>query len=90
MKMDILREAHYVYNFDRELYFNPAAKKAFSFPFIDDHGEDELRRSINERTDGSEWKFYFNFPPTERVKRELESMLDESQSVHLAGVHGAS
>ena len=31
MKMDILRDAHYTYNFDHELYFNREAKKAFSF-----------------------------------------------------------
>ena len=87
MKMDILRAANYTYNFDRELYFNSDAKKAFSFPFLDDHSEDEVLRSINECTDGSEWKFYFNFPPSERVKRELASTLSEEADMHLAGAH---
>jgi hypothetical protein len=75
MKMDILREAHYVYNFDHELFFNREAKKAFSFPFLDDHGEEELLRSIAESTASSGWRFYFNFPPSDRVRRELERML---------------
>lgn len=90
MKMDILRAANYSYNFDHELYFNRDAKKAFSFPFLDDHAEDEVLRSINECTDGSAWKFYFNFPPSERVKRELASTLSEEADMHLAGAHSAS
>jgi hypothetical protein len=89
MKMDILRAANYTFNFDRQLYFNRNAKKAFSFPFLDDHSVDEILHSINECTDGSEWKFYFNFPPSERVKRELASMLSEDADVHLAGAHSA-
>ena len=90
MKMDILRDANYAYNFDHELYFNRDVKKVFSFPFLDDHTEDEVLRSINERTDGSAWKFYFNFPPSERVKRELESTLLEEADMHLAEAHSAS
>ena len=90
MKMDILRAANYTYNFDRQLYFNRDAKKAFSFPFLDDHSEDEVLRSINEHTDDSEWKFYFNFPPSERVKRELARMLAEEADMHLVGAHSAS
>src|ERR1035441_10192638 len=90
MKMDILQAANYTYNFDHELYFNRDAKKAFSFPFLDDHAEDEVLRFIDECTDGSAWKFYFNFPPSERVKRELESALSEEADMHLAGAHSAS
>ena len=90
MKMDILRAANYTYNFDHELYFNRDAKKAFSLPFLDDHAEDEVLHSINECTDGSVWKFYFNVPPSERVKRQLESVLSEEANMHLAGAHSAS
>jgi len=90
MKMDILRSANYTYNFDHELYFNRDAKKAFSLPFLDDHPEDEVLRSINECTDGSTWKFYFNFPPSERVKLELESKLSKGADMHLTGAHNAS
>ncbi len=87
MKMEILRAANYIFNFDRQLYFNRDAKKAFSFPFLDDHSEDEVLRSINERTDDSEWKFYFNFPPSERVKQEIVSTLSEEADMHLVGAH---
>jgi hypothetical protein len=90
MKMDILRAGHYTYNFDHELYFNRDAKKVFSFPFLDDHAEDEVLRCINERTDRSAWTFYFNFPPSQGVKRELESTLSEEVDMHLAGAHSAS
>jgi hypothetical protein len=81
MKMDILRAANYSFNFDHELYFNREAKKAFSFPFLDDHAEEEVLRSINESTASSEWRFYFNFPPSEKVKRELESELCLEEAV---------
>jgi len=90
MKMDILRAANYTYNFDHELYFNRDAKKAFSLPFLDDHAEDEVLHSVDECTDGSVWKFYFNVPPSERVKRQLESVLSEEANMHLAGAHSAS
>jgi hypothetical protein len=89
MKLDILRTANYAYNFDHDLYFNRDAKKAFSFPFLDDHTEDEVLRSINECTEGSAWKFYFNFSPSERIRRELESTLSEEADMHLAGAHSA-
>ena len=75
MKMDVLRDAHYTYNFDQELFINPDQKKAFSFPFIDDHSERELAAYINEMTEGKGWRFYFNNPPSDRVRRELESVL---------------
>jgi len=75
MKMDILRAAQYTYDFDHELYFNRTAKKAFSFPFIDDHSEMELARYVSEMSNESGWKFYFNFPPSDRVKRLLENSL---------------
>lgn len=90
MKMDILRAANYTFNFDHELYFNREAKKAFSFPFLDDHTEDEVLRYMNEGTDGGEWKFYFNVPPSKRVKLELESVLAEEAEMHLAGSQFAS
>jgi hypothetical protein len=75
MKKDILWSADYRYDFDRDLFFNPKAKKAFSLEFVDDASEEELRRRIGENTDGSQWQFYFNVPPSEGVRRELESML---------------
>jgi hypothetical protein len=75
MKKDILREAEYRYNFDRDIYFNRKAKKAFSLEFVDDTPEEELARRVRESTENSGWTFYFNHPPSESVKRELESVL---------------
>jgi hypothetical protein len=75
MKKDILLAADYRYNFDRCIYFNRSARKAFSLEFVDDKPESELRQLIQEPTDGSEWKFYFNSGPTEGAKRILEQVL---------------
>ena len=75
MNKDILKEAEYWFNFDHALFYNRKAKKAFSLEFVDDKPEDEIRRRIGENTNGNGWTFYFNSPPTESVKRELERML---------------
>ena len=75
MKKDILREADYRYNFDRDIYFNRKAKKAFSLEFVDDKPEEELAQRIRESTDSTGWTFYFNSPPSESVKRVLERVL---------------
>ena len=75
MKKDILLKAGYTYNFDRDLYINRAAKKAFSLEFVDDKPEEELAQRVQENSGGNGWKFYFNSVPTEGMKRELERML---------------
>jgi hypothetical protein len=75
MKKDILKEADYRYNFDRDIYFNRKAKKAFSLEFVDDHPEEELLRRLRENTNGNGWTFYFNSPPSDGVKRVLEQVL---------------
>lgn len=75
MKKDILREADYRYNFDRDIYFNRTVKKAFSLEFVDDTPEEELVRRIRERTSSNRWTFYFHSTPSEGVKRELERVL---------------
>jgi hypothetical protein len=75
MKKDILLKANYRYNFDRDLFYNRKVKKAFSLEFVDDQSEEEIRRRIEEGTGGNGWKFYFNSPPSEGVKRELERVL---------------
>ncbi|HEY1808317.1 MAG TPA: hypothetical protein VGG42_07125 [Acidobacteriaceae bacterium] len=74
-KKDILHDANYRYDFDRDLFINRAVKKAFSIEFVDDHPEDELRRLIQEDDKGNGWKFYFNAVPSEGVRRELERVL---------------
>jgi hypothetical protein len=75
MKKDILKEADYRYNFDRDMYFNRATKKAFSLEFVDDHSEEDLQRRIRESTNSAGWTIYFNSEPSESVKRELERVL---------------
>jgi len=73
-KQHLLADAGYVYNFDGEVYFNRKAKKAFSVEFVEDNDEDKLERCIRQETDGK-WLFYFNSPPAEAVRRELETVL---------------
>jgi hypothetical protein len=75
MKRDILLKANYRYNFDRDLYFNREAKKAFSLEFVDDNSEEELARRIREDNGGTGWKFYTNSDLSDSVRRELESAL---------------
>jgi hypothetical protein len=75
-KKQILDDAGYRYDFDRSLYFNRKAKKAFSVEFIDDKAEGELKKRIAQKNDGREWLFFFNNPPSEAVKRELEESLE--------------
>ena len=74
-KKNVLLEANYRYNFDRDIYFNRDAKKAFSLEFVDDKPVEELLRHMGESTNGNRWTFYFNSPPSEGVKRELERVL---------------
>ncbi len=57
------------------VYFNRTAKKVFSAEFVDDNDETELQKRIAEGPNGVDWRFYFNSPPPEGVKRELEHVL---------------
>jgi hypothetical protein len=75
MKKDVLKEAQYWYNFDRDIYYNRKARKAFSLEFVDDKPEEVIRQCIEENTNGDGWTFYFNSNPSEGVKRELERVL---------------
>ena len=74
-KTEILDEAGYAYSFDREMYINRKTKKAFSVEFVQDHSEEQIRKYILEHTGGLKWRFYFNSPPSETVKHELEGVL---------------
>ena len=74
-KSDILWQAGYRYNFDRDLWVNPKAKKAFSVEFVDDNVEGEIVRRIEQCTNGNGWTFYFNSTPSEGVMRVLEQVL---------------
>jgi len=75
-KQEILEQAGYAYSFNRMSYINRDARKVFSIEFVQDHNEDELRAKINEPPPPQgEWRFYFNSPPSEAVKRELSAVL---------------
>jgi hypothetical protein len=74
-KSQILEGAGYVYSLDRLMYVNREAKKVFSEEFVEDHAEDELQKCIRENS-GGEWRFYFNMPPPESVKREIVHLLE--------------
>jgi hypothetical protein len=75
-KQQILEDAGYAYSFDRAIYLNQKAGKAFSVEFVQDHSEDELQACIEEPAPPrGEWRFYFNSPPSDTVKRELAAVL---------------
>jgi hypothetical protein len=75
-KSEMLFAANYRYNFDRDLYVNRQARKAFSLEYVDDNSEEAIRRAIQEITDGKNWHFYFNVNPSESVRRILEDDLE--------------
>jgi hypothetical protein len=74
-KQQILESKGYRYSFDRQIYFNRDAKKAFSVEFIEDHPADELERLIRENPRSTDWAFFFNERPSDAVKRELVNVL---------------
>jgi hypothetical protein len=75
-KRQILEAAGYAYSFDRMIYINRDARKAFSEEFVEDNPEGDLEARINEPAPpAGEWRFYFNSDPSEAVKRELSALL---------------
>ena len=70
-KKQILEDAGYAYSFDRLSYISRQARKVFSIEFVQDHSEEQLRARIIETTPAGEWRFYFNLPPSDSVKREF-------------------
>ena len=75
-KRRLLENAGFVYNFDRELYYNRNVRKAFSVEFIEDHNNIDLEQFIKENSDARSWRFYFNSPLSNAVRRELISVLE--------------
>jgi hypothetical protein len=73
-KMHLLDDAGYYYNFDRMMYINRKAKKAFSVEFVDDHPEAEIRSKIEEPIH-EDWRFYTNSDLPESTKKELKRVL---------------
>lgn len=75
-KTRILEEAGYIYHFDREIYFNRSARKAFSTEFVEDHTADELQKLIAKKKKTNNWSFYFSSKvvPLD-IRRQLEETL---------------
>ena len=72
-KTSLLDSAGYAYNFDRMMYINRHAKKAFSFELVDDNPKSAIETKIRERNGDGEWCFYTNLPMSEGTKRNLRS-----------------
>jgi len=75
MKRELLVQANYRYNFDRDMYVNRNQKKAFSIEYVDDTPETEIANKIQEKTDSSSWTIYTNLALPDGIKRELERVL---------------
>lgn len=66
-KEPILRSRGYAYNFDRMVYLNREAKKAFSVEWIEDHSEEELRQALDEQNASDDWQLYLSARPSQSV-----------------------
>jgi hypothetical protein len=79
-KLQLLENAGYYYNFDRLVYVNRDARKAFSIEFVQDHNDTDLAARIKETISPAEWRFYFNVAPSDAVKRELSAILGNGRT----------
>lgn len=73
-KEELLESSGYQYHFGRMIYFNRAARRAFSLEFIEDHPQQELLKLL-EAPPTEDWVFFFNASPSDRVKRDLAEAL---------------
>jgi hypothetical protein len=73
-KEELLESSGYRYHFDRMMYFNRAARQAFSLEFVEGHSQREIEELL-ETPATNDWVFHFNEPPSDRVKRELAEAL---------------
>lgn len=71
-KTRILEGAGYRYSFDREVYFNRQAKKAFSVEFVEDRSEDEIEQLIRDNAPSTNWRFFLS---SRLPRRSSESSL---------------
>jgi hypothetical protein len=46
IKEELLENSGYRYHFDRMMYINRAARRAFSLEFVEDHSQQEIRRLL--------------------------------------------
>ena len=74
-KEGLLENSGYRYHFDRMIYFNRTARRAFSLEFVEDHTYQELQNLVNEPPSANGWSIHFNEQPSDRVNRELAEAL---------------
>ena len=77
-KTQILEDAGYAYNFDREIYVNRKDRRVFSLECVEDKSEDWLKERINAPVlQTGNWDFNFSYdpPPSDGVKRALSAIL---------------
>lgn len=75
-KQQLLKGEGYRYSFDRQVYFNRNAKKAFSVEFIEDNSEDDIAQLIRDDSPNPGWRFFFNREPSAAVRQELANVLE--------------
>jgi len=76
-KEALLEGSGYRYHFDRMIYFNRATRRALSLEFVADHSFNEIQDLVDKQPPAANgWTFYFNEPPSDRIKRELAEVLD--------------
>jgi len=75
-KEELLENSGYRYHFDRMIYFNRAARRAFSLEFVEEHSQQEIQKLL-ELPSTDDWVFYFNTSPSDRVKRALAEALEK-------------
>ena len=73
-KEEVLESSGYQYHFDRMIYFNRATRRAFSLEYVEDHSQEEILKVLHAPPT-EDWVFYFNVPPSDRVKRDLAEAL---------------
>ena len=76
-KTQILEDAGYAYNFDREIYVNRKDRRVFSLWCVEDKSEDWLKEKIGTPVlPAGKWDFNFSRePPSAGVERELSAIL---------------
>jgi hypothetical protein len=79
-KSQILKDAGYRYNLERELYVNRAIRTAFSIDFLEETDEQEIRRRLSLPPPVDGWVFHFVKHPSDAVRIELERLLSNGRA----------
>lgn len=68
---NLVEDSGYQYHCELMHYVNRTARRVFCLEFIRDHSRDEIQSLINETPATTDWVFYFDKQPSDRVKQEL-------------------